>query len=212
MYLKEIWRYPAKSMAGEKLQQVELTSLGIEGDREILVRAATGRILTARTHPKLLGFKSTIGDNNIVLIDGLEWSAPEVRERISDTLKQPVKLIRHNGPERFDILPLLVATDGAIEHMRMDGRRLRPNLVIGGVEGLEERRWPGRRLRIGDALVAPAQLRGRCVMTTFEPDTLVQDLGVLKRIVHQLDGVMGLDTAVVDGANLKEGDPVAIFD
>lgn len=212
MYLKEIWRYPAKSMAGEKLHQVELTELGIEGDREILVRAATGRILTARTHPKLLGFKSTLGASNTVLIDGLEWSTPEVRQRISDTLNQPVTLIRHQGPERFDILPLLVATDGAISHMKIDGRRLRPNLVIGGVEGLEERNWPGRKLRIGDALLAPAQLRGRCVMTTYEPDTLVQDLGVLKRIVSQLGGVMGLDTAVLQTALLKVGTPVAVFD
>ncbi|MBM3759963.1 MAG: hypothetical protein FJW36_06915 [Acidobacteria bacterium] len=37
MYLKELWRYPVKSMAGEKLQQVELTPLGLAGDREILV-------------------------------------------------------------------------------------------------------------------------------------------------------------------------------
>jgi len=55
MYLKEIWRYPAKSMAGEKLDRIELTNVGLLGDRQILVQAATARILTARTHYKLLG-------------------------------------------------------------------------------------------------------------------------------------------------------------
>ena len=42
-------------------------------------------------------------------------------------------------PARFDVLPLLVATDGAIRTFGRDGRRLRPNIVLGGVDGLAER-------------------------------------------------------------------------
>ena len=76
---------------------------------------------------------------------------------------------------RFDVLPLLVATDGAIAAFGRDRRRLRPNLVIGGVPGLDERRWPGRRLRIGDVVIEVDSLRGRCVMTTVDPDSLEQD-------------------------------------
>jgi uncharacterized protein YcbX len=33
MYLKEIWRYPVKSMAGEQDRVLQLTALGTEGDR-----------------------------------------------------------------------------------------------------------------------------------------------------------------------------------
>ena len=47
------------------------------------------------------------------------------------------------GPERFDVLPLLVATDGAVEAFGRDIRRLRPNILIGGVEGMDETHWPG---------------------------------------------------------------------
>jgi hypothetical protein len=72
------------------------------------------------------------------------------------------EMVHYEGEERFDVLPLLVATDGAINHMGFDGRRLRPNIVIGGVEGLMEREWPGRRLQIGGILIHAAQLRGRC--------------------------------------------------
>jgi len=57
------------------------------------------------------------------------------------------------GPERFDVLPLLVATDGAVEAFGRDVRRLRPNILIGGVEGMDETAWPGASLRIGDAVV-----------------------------------------------------------
>jgi uncharacterized protein len=85
--------------------------------------------------------------------------------------------VRWDGLERFDVLPLLVATDGAIAALGVDGRRLRPNIVVSGVIGLAERDWTGRRLRIGDVLIELIKLRGRCVMTTYDPDTQVQDVG-----------------------------------
>jgi len=211
MYLKKLWRYPVKSMAGEQLQEVELTKLGLAGDRQILIQAATGRILTSRTHHKLLGLKGTLAPDKEPLINGLPWHSKEATELVSETLNQPVKLIRHEGPERFDILPLLVATDGAIDYMQIDSRRLRPNLIIGGVEGLEERTWPQHTLQIGNTKIAPAQLRGRCVMTTYHPDTLVQDMNVLRNIVNKLEGVMALDTAILNPGHLRINDPVELL-
>jgi uncharacterized protein len=63
-------------------------------------------------------------------------------------------------------------------------------------------------LQIGDAVIHAAQLRGRCVMTTYDPDTQMQDLSVLKRIVRELDGVMVLDCSVVSGGMIREGGAV----
>ena len=83
--------------------------------------------------------------------------------------------MRYEGAERFDVLPLLVATDGAIAAFGYDGRRLRPNIVVGGVEGLTESDWPGACLRIGDVRIGVQDLRQRCIMTSFDPDTQVQD-------------------------------------
>lgn len=121
------------------------------------------------------------------------------------------RLDRFVGEERFDVLPLLVATDGAIAALGVDGRRLRPNVVVGGVDGLAEREWPGRRLRIGEVIVAVAQLRARCVMTTYDPDTQAQDPGVLRRIVREFGGTMALDCAVVVGGPIRLGDPVVLL-
>ena len=210
MFVKEIWRYPVKSMAGERLTAATLTENGIEGDRNILVIGANHRPVTARTHHKLLGLRGGISDSGETTINGLHWKSPEALQLVRDTLGEAVTLTHYNGPERFDILPLLLATDGAIEHMKLDGRRLRPNIVIGGVTGLAERDWPGRDIEIGEALVHPAQLRGRCVMTTYEPDTLKQDLNVLRRIARDLDGTMGLDTAVLRGGRIAEGDRAVV--
>lgn len=212
MYVKELWRYPVKSTAGEQLQRIRVTKLGLEGDREVL--AMTRRILTSRTHPGLLALRSEISaQDGVPLLGGHRWDSPEALQLVREVTREPdAVLVRHDGPERFDILPLLVATDGAIAHLNIDGRRLRPNIVVGGVEGLAERTWPGRRLLIGDNVVVEAvQLRGRCVMTTYDPDTQVQDLSVLRRIAQEFGGTMALDTAVITGGEIEIGASVTLI-
>ena len=57
------------------------------------------------------------------------------------------RIVAADGPERYDILPLLVATDGSIEAFGHDLRRLRPNIVITGVDGLAERGLGGLAAR-----------------------------------------------------------------
>src|SRR5262249_19377129 len=51
----EIWRYPVKSMGGERLDIPALTADGIPGDRVVHARDAS-HVLTARSHPALLAF------------------------------------------------------------------------------------------------------------------------------------------------------------
>ena len=121
------------------------------------------------------------------------------------------ELVAYDGLDRFDVLPLSIATDGAIAALGVDRRRLRPNIVVGGVEGLAERSWPGLQLHIGQVRIAVVRLRPRCVMTTYDPDTQVQDLTVLRRIVREFDGVMALDCAVIQGGRVAVGDPVALL-
>lgn len=211
MFVKELWRYPAKSMAGERVKETPVTLGGFPDDRRVLVVGRNGRIVTSRTHHRLLGLKGTIAEDGVPRLSGHPWNSPEARALVAEAAGQDVDLVFHEGIERFDILPLLVATDGAIDYMGVDGRRFRPNIVIGGVEGLAERDWPGRMLRVGTAVVEPAQLRGRCVMTTYDPDTLAQNLSVLKRIVKELDGTFALDTRVIEPGIVREGDPVTLI-
>lgn len=212
MYVKELWRYPGKSMAGERVRTAELTLTGFPDDRKVMVVGPNGRVITSRTHHKLLGLKGTIGADGTPLISGHRWDSAEALALVREAAGPGAQLTYYEGVERFDILPLLVATDGAIAHMGFDGRRLRPNIVVGGVEGLAERQWPGRRLKIGEAVIEAAQLRGRCVMTTYDPDTLVQDRNVLKSIVKELDGTMAFDSSVVSAGRIQEGDEVTLLD
>src|SRR6202050_5807998 len=53
--VKEIWRYPVKSMAGERLQRENVGALGIYGDRGWAIRdEKAGEIRNARKLPALL--------------------------------------------------------------------------------------------------------------------------------------------------------------
>ena len=121
-------------------------------------------------------------------------------------------LIPDDSMGRFDILPLLVATDGAIKEFGHDSRRLRPNLVVGGVLGLDERSWPGKFLQIGEAVISLVDLRARCVMTTFDPDTLEQNRDVLREIVRRFDGTLALNASVVKGGLIHEGQTVDLLE
>lgn len=211
MRVIELWRYPVKSMRGEPLRYAEMGLDGIAGDRVVHVESPDGRVITARTHPRLLGLRATLGPGGEPLVDGRRWDDPAVQAEVQAAAGDGARLVRDESRERFDILPLLIATDGSIAALGVDHRRLRPNVVIGEVSGLAERSWPGRRLRIGTALVSVASLRGRCVMTTYDPDTLSQDVSVLRRIVKDFGGRMALDCDVLEGGRIAVGDPVELL-
>ncbi len=211
MLIKELWRYPVKSMAGEQLDTAEITEQGIAGDRIIQVRNAAGRIFSARTRPKLLRHTAVLADNGDVLVDGRPWDSKEVALEVEEAAGAGTRLVRSDAGDRFDVLPLLVTTDGMFAAVGYDRRRFRPNLVIAGVEGLSERQWEGARLRINETVIGMDDLRARCIMTTYDPDTGKQDVNVLRRIQREFGGVLGLNSYVITPGRVAVGDPVELL-
>jgi hypothetical protein len=210
MKVLEIWRYPVKTMAGEKLQRAGMGPLGIEGDRVVHVEDATGRVITSRSHPRFLGHKGSLGTGGTVMVDRRPWDSPDVAAEVVDIVGPGAKLVHYDGAERFDVLPLLIATDGAIAAFGHDYRRLRPNLVIGGVGGLGEREWPGACLRIGKLLIGVQDLRLRCIMTSYDPDTLVQDKEITRGIYRRFEGKLALNCFVIEGGEIAVGNEVQL--
>jgi uncharacterized protein YcbX len=204
-----LWRYPVKSLAGEPLSVATLTSEGIPGDRVVHVRGPEG-VRTARRHHRLLGLQATLGSDGRPRINGHAWDSPEALALTKNAAGDDAWLEADEGPERFDILPLLVATDGAVAVFGRDVRRLRPNLLVGGVVGMAETLWAGAQLQIADTLVQLHSLRSRCTMTTVDPDTLERDPEVLREIGRRFGGRLALDAHVVRGGTVRIGDDVVL--
>ena len=198
-------------MAGESLKSAEFTKSGIVGDRIVQVRNAAGQVMTARTKPLLLRHSATLSADNQVLVDGRPWTGEDVGRDVEAAAGAGTRLVQYESNDRFDILPLLVATDGMLAAVGYDLRRFRPNLVIGGVTGLSERQWEGAQLRIGAVVIAMEDLRTRCIMTTFDPDSGQQDLGVLRRIRREFNGRLGLNCYVVTPGRISVGDSVELL-
>jgi uncharacterized protein YcbX len=210
MEVRELWRYPVKSCAGERVSSIWIAASGLAGDRVVQPTTARGERVTARRFPRLLGLKGTLGDDGAACLDGHRWDSDEASALVRDASLDSVFLEHSLRQARFDVLPVSLVTDGALDHFGVDYRRLRPNVVVSGVDGLAERDWDGLAIRLGDAIVGVRQLRGRCVMTTYDPDTQEQDRSVLQRIVDDYGGRFALDCYVIQEGAVSERDPVEI--
>lgn len=82
MTVSAIWRYPVKSMAGERLDCAALTSGGLPGDRVVQVYDGRGRLVTARAFPRLRRLRATLSLDGEPLVDGLPWQSPTVAARV----------------------------------------------------------------------------------------------------------------------------------
>jgi uncharacterized protein len=215
MRVAELWRYPVKSLRGERVETAEVDEDGVVGDRLVHVRQLSGRVVTSRFRPRLLGLQGSFDAAGEPLIDGVPWTSAEARELVREAAGPSVELVRYRGGDhgqRFDVLPLTVLTDGMVETVGFDRRRFRPNILIAGAEGLAEIDWPGYGVRAGDVVIGVRNRRMRCVMTTFDPDTQEQDIRVFQHIYREFDGEIALDCWVVEPGRIAEGDAVEIVE
>jgi alpha-beta hydrolase superfamily lysophospholipase len=78
--VKDLFRYPVKSMPGERLRIVDVGEDGVIGDRAYALREANGRVVTAKKWPRLLrpGYTDPQGntsDGERGLTTGDNWNA-----------------------------------------------------------------------------------------------------------------------------------------
>lgn len=94
-----LWRHPVKSLQGERLEVADLEGDGVVGDRRWGLRdQRTGRILTARRRPELLGASARYdGDTPVITLpegDTVTGPGPATDLRLSQWLASPVSLVR----------------------------------------------------------------------------------------------------------------------
>ena len=97
----EMWRYPVKSMAGERLDSVELGPLGIDGDRRYALRdVETGKVLSAKQRqigPALLACRASLNDGELSIdVDGTTFGLDDrdaLDAALTARLGRPVRLV-----------------------------------------------------------------------------------------------------------------------
>ncbi len=209
MRVSQLWRYPVKSLRGEPLTSATLTSDGVEGDRVVHVAGPRGPV-TGRTRHGLLSVGAATGLDGTPQVDGHRWDSTHAAKLVQRHAGPEARLVADRSPERFDILNLLVATDGAVERLGHNVRRLRPNLVISGIAADREPELPGMALRIGEAVIGVHSVRQRCIVTSIDPDTGRQDLDVFRRIRDVFGNELALNSWVVRAGTVKIGDVVRV--
>lgn len=97
--ITELWRYPIKSMAGERLTSVSVRPGGVVGDRRWALRnAQTDKIISAkrpRPYGQLLEWSAkTLSDGSVIAVgpDGGEYAAgsPELDEKLTAAFGEPL--------------------------------------------------------------------------------------------------------------------------
>jgi uncharacterized protein len=210
MHVAGLWRYPVKSLAGERLDRAELTDDGVNGDRVVHVSGRHGPI-TGRTRHGLLAIPTDTGPDGLPRVAGHRWDSRHAEDQVRAVAGPDARLVGSREPARFDVLNLLVATDSAVAEFGSDVRRLRPNLLIGGVADADaEAQWPGQALVIGDVVIGIHSLRQRCIVTSIDPDTGDQDLNVFRRIRQRFGNQLALNCWVIRPGTIHLGDPVSL--
>jgi uncharacterized protein YcbX len=98
----------------------------------------------------------------------------------------------------------------------IDPRRFRMTFGVEGLEAHEEDRWIGRDVKVGEAVIRPAGLVGRCAATTRNADTGVVDFKTLHHLASYRGEVpsdeplpFGVYARVLEPGAVALGDPVA---
>lgn len=219
-------RYPVKSMSGESLDQVAVTSRGVDADRTWAVYTTDGGIGSGKTTRRfrridglvMLTARMDRGRAWIEFSDGTTARAgsPDADRRLSDLFGQPLSVRAETSVSHHDDCPVHVITTASLRRLEdllgesVDTRRLRPNLVLDvDGAGFLDGDWKGRDLRIGDEVVLRVtEGMPRCAMVTMAQPDLAHDSRVLKLIAEHNGLDLGLQTTVVRAGRVRLGDPV----
>jgi len=232
-HLEAIFRYPVKSMAGERLEIANLGWHGLDGDRRLAFRRTQDRSgfpwLTAGKFPGMLLFSPQRGEDgspgnlptHVRTPDGqrMPMFGEDLAADVGRRYGAPVEMMQLKNGIFDDASISVIASDTVREICRLAGRnpdvrRFRPNIVLRLLEPapFQENGWLGRVVIFGDADDAPAitvtMPDVRCSMVNLDPDSATPAPEVLKAIVHENQNHAGIYAAVTRAGRLAVGQTV----
>lgn len=235
-HVRELVRYPVKSMAGTVTESAFLGWHGLDGDRRFAFRrlgddSGFPWLSASRVAELLLyhpvGLDESTGEplpTHVRTPAGtqLELRGEELQSEIAERFGSGVELmnLKHGIFDDAAISVISLATIAGIggeAGMSLDRRRFRANIVLEtrDREPFLEDGWVGGTLVFGNSEPRPAvsvTLRDvRCVMVNLDPDTATQDKRVLKTVVRLNKNYAGVYGAVVQTGTIRVGDPVSLI-
>ena len=214
----EVWRYPVKSMAGERLEACTITDRGLEGDRRwaFIDRSATrdGKWFNIKQHTPLMTYHARLagGELEVVGANGDTVAlADDLLPRFRAEADRPIELRELPG-ENFDAAHVLIVNLSTVKAFELeagipiDPRRFRANLYVDGLDPEEELRWLGRVVRAGDAELEVVDRCERCKVITMDPDTTEATPELLRLLVQLHDERLGVYCRVVKPGRVAVGD------
>lgn len=140
----DLFRYPVKSMQGERLHAVDIGVLGIVGDRAYALRDLNGRFATSKKWPTPLEFSARYDAppvSGTLAPRGLPCRTARPRRHKQRCLRDTVcDAESTNSATRRSILPPSLAMYPlrmCCQDAPLDPRRLRPNIVANTAPGNE---------------------------------------------------------------------------
>ncbi|MCW6005126.1 MOSC domain-containing protein [Micromonospora sp. CPCC 205371] len=221
MHLEQLWRYPVKSIGGERLDAVAVGMMGVEGDRGMAVRDDRDEFTWAGDVPGLMRVRAVTVEPGVVelhLPDGrrVRSDAPDADSLLSEAVEAKVTLDAHQTHWAEGALHVMTTTAlrsiaAALPDSAVDITRFRPNLLLGGAvddgaTGYPEHGWVGRRLAIGGLRLRFTMPCERCVMITKETTTVPHDRAVLRHVARELGNNLGVYAAVETPGTIRAGD------
>jgi uncharacterized protein YcbX len=232
-HVEAIFRYPVKSMGGERLEAAKLGWHGLDGDRRLAFRRIDDRSgfpwLTAGKLPDLVLFApqrredSSQGDlpTHIRTPDGEEMPVfgEDLATEIGRRYGAPVQMMQLNQGIFDEASISVIASDTVREIGRLAGRnpdvrRFRPNVVVRLLRAFpfQEDEWVGGVLSFGEGDDAPAitvTMRDvRCSMVNLDPDSGSPAPEVLKAVVRANQNHAGIYGAVTRIGRLAVGQTI----
>jgi uncharacterized protein len=210
-----LWRYPVKSMLGERCDELQVEARGAVGDRLYAVRDAEGKLGSGKNSRRfrrlegLFTFRAAGDPPRITFPDGrsLQADDPAVHAALSATLRAPVTLAREREVQHHDAEPIHLVTTGSLGRLGADERRFRPNLVL--ESEADEAGWVGRILRAGEATLKVLDRTERCVMITMAQSELPDEPGLLRRLGGEAP-LFGVYAEVLVPGRMRLGDEVVL--
>ncbi len=216
--VREVWRYPVKSMAGERLESCTVTEVGLEGDRRWAFidhsPQRDGKWFNIKQHAPLMTYRARLVDGSLDLVapDGSNVALDgDLVRKFEAEGRRPLELRELPG-SNFDDSHVLIVNLASVQAfaleaaMPIDHRRFRANLYVDGVEPEEELRWLGRVIRAGDAELEVTGRCERCKVITMDPDTTEATPELLRLLVERHDERFGMYCRVVRPGRVAVGD------